>query len=158
MELKIKKAHAELKNVNLRTENNGDDRVLACDLKLQLDATAKELAPLFADVPNLLDAIYDQGGDVLCPEFQLVYRVPIENVEVTLDKLKPMKGGKIKKNAILLPRNGKRMQVTLTVQFSGVGDIRPMAARLHGDISVTIIEQQETLSLVSKEDAQAEAA
>lgn len=147
MELKIRKAHAELKNVNLRTENNGDERVLACDIKLKLDATAKEIAPLFADVPALLDTLYDEGGNVLSPEFQFVYRVPIENITLAIDKMKEWKGGKVKKNAILLPRNGRRMEVTLTIQFSGVGDIRPMASRLHGEISVTIIEQQESLAL-----------
>jgi len=69
MELKIAKADAELKNVNLRTENNGDERVLAVDLKIKASITAKEAAPLFADTPDLIKTLFDKGACVFqCPE------------------------------------------------------------------------------------------
>ena len=55
MELTIAKADAELKNVNLRTEHNGDERVLAVDLKIKANVQAKEVAPLFQDTPDLLE-------------------------------------------------------------------------------------------------------
>ena len=151
MELKIAKAHAELKNVNLRTENNGDTKVLACDLKITANCKAAEMAALFENAPTFLDALYDEAGDVLCPEAAIQYRIAIENIDVKIDKLAAWKGGKIKKNAMLLPRNGRRMEVTFTVQFSDVSDIQPMAKRLHDEVSVTIVEQQEKLRLATND-------
>lgn len=157
MELKIQKAHAELKNVNLRTENNGDERVLACDLKIKADCEAREIAGLFEDAPQFLDALYDETGQVLCHEVALQYRIAIENVAVSIDNLAEWKGGKIKKNAMLIPRNGQRMEVTLTMQFSDVKDVNKIAKRLHDEISITITEQQETLEFDDDEDAANEA-
>lgn len=149
MELKISKAQGELKNVNLRTENNGDERVLAVDLKIKANIAAEETAPLFADTPDLLNTIYDKGGNVLNPVVEFVYRVPIENIELTLDDLKPYKGGKVKKNIRLIPRNGRRMEVTLTAQLNDVGDVRALVKRLHEEVKVSIIERQQALGLQS---------
>lgn len=147
MEITINKAKGTLKNVNLRTENNGDEKVLAVDLKLSVSIAAKDAAPLFADAPNLLDTLFDEGGNALTSCFQHVYRVPIENIEFTLDDLKAYKGGKVKKNMTLIPRDGKRFEVLLTAQLSDVGDIRPLGKRLHEEVTVTIIERQQTLGL-----------
>lgn len=147
MELKIEKAHAELKNVNLRTENNGDERVLASDLKLKIDCTAKSIAPLFADSPGFLDTLYDEGGNVLLSNVQLSHRVQVENVELSVDDAIKWDGGRIKKNATFLPRNGRRMEAVFTIQFSDVRDIRPLIDRLHDEVNVTIIEQQQELDL-----------
>lgn len=147
LEIKIKKANAELKNVNLRTENNGDERVLAVDLKVIANLAAKDCAPLFADSPDLLDTLWDEGGNVLASCFEYTYRVPIENIELQIDDLKPFVGGKVKKNMKLIPRDGKRFQATLTAQLSDVGDVRPLAKRLHEEVSINIIERQQTLDL-----------
>jgi hypothetical protein len=146
MELKIRKADAELKNVNLRTENNGDERVLAVDLKIKANITSKEAAPLFADTPELIKTLFDKGGNVLNPVFEFKYRMPIENVEVQLDD-KKYKGGKIKKNMKLIPRNGSRFEIMLTAQLTEPGDVRPLAARLHEEVKITIIERQQSLDL-----------
>ena len=67
MEITIKKARSEMKNVNLRTENNGDEKVLAVDLKIVANIAAKDAAPLFADAPDMLDSLFDEGGNVLAP-------------------------------------------------------------------------------------------
>ena len=142
-----------MKNVNLRTENTGDDRVLAVDLKLKIDCTAKEVAALYQDTPDLLDTLYDESGQVLNSCFEHVYRLPVENVSLTVDDLQPWVG-KVKKNVKLIPRNGQRMEVWLTVQCSGIIDCRPMAGRLHEDIKVSLFERQASLDL----DDEAEAA
>ena len=147
MEITISNATAELKNVNLRTESNGDERVLACDLKVIASCKAKEMAPLFADSPDLLDTLYDEAGNVLASCFEFIYRVPVENVELQMDDLKPFKGGKVKKNMKLLPRDGKRFQVSMTIQLSDIGDVRPLSKRLNDEVKITIIERQQTLDL-----------
>jgi hypothetical protein len=146
MQLKISKADAELKNVNLRTENNGDERVLAVDLKIKANISSAEAAPLFSDTPNLIATLFDKGGNVLNPVFEFKYRMPVENVETRLDD-KIYKAGKIKKNMKLIPRNGKRFEVLLTVQLTDVKDVRAFAARLHEEIKVSIIERQQSLDL-----------
>ncbi len=148
MQLKIAKADAELKNVNLRTENTGDERVLACDLKIKASIPAKEAEPLFQDTPQLIGTLFDKGGNVLNPVFELRYRMPIENIELHLDD-KKYKGGKVKKNMRLIPRNGSRFEVMMTVQLSDIGDVRPFAARLHEEVKITIIERQQSLALSS---------
>lgn len=147
MEITIKKSQGELKNVNLRTENNGDERVLAVDLKIVASVPAEDVVPLFSDSPDLLDALFDEGGNVLLSDFEYLYRVPIENIELTIDDLKSYKGGKVKKGMKLIPRDGKRFEVTLTAQLSDVTDVRPLAKRLHDECDVTIIERQQTLGL-----------
>lgn len=146
MQFKISKADAELKNVNLRTENNGDERVLACDLKIKANISATEAKPLFSDTPNLIATLFDKGGNVLNPVFEFKYRMPIENVETQLDD-KKYKGGKIKKNMKLIPRNGKRFEILLTIQLTDVKDVRAFAARLHEEVKVSIIERQQSLDL-----------
>jgi len=146
MQFKISKADAELKNVNLRTENNGDERVLACDLKIKANISATEAKPLFADTPKLISTLFDSGGNVLNPVFEFKYRMPIENVETQLDD-KKYKGGKIKKNMKLIPRNGKRFEILLTIQLTDVKDVRAFAARLHEEVKVSIIERQQSLDL-----------
>lgn len=152
MELKIKKAQAELRNVNLRTENNGDERVLAIDLKIKANCSAKEVAPLFQDTPDLLNTLFEEGGNVLNPVIEFAYRVPIENVEVQIDDLKSYKGCRVKKNMLLIPRNGKRFELTFTVQMHDVADVRSLAKRLHEEIKVSITELQQSLSLDPKDD------
>lgn len=147
MELLISKAEAELKNVNLRTENNGDERVLAVDLKVHCSIPADEVKPLFADTPDLLDTLFDKGGTVLNPVVEFMYRVPIDNVEVQIDDLSPHKGGKVKKNIKLIPRNGRRFETIMTIQLSDVGDVRALAKRLHEEVKISIKEQQEALGL-----------
>lgn len=147
MELNIKKAQAELKNVNLRTENNGDERVLAVDLKINVNVSAKEIAPLFQDTPKLLDTLFDKGGNVLNPVVEFKYRVPIENIELAIDGLKSYKGGKVKKNMMMIPRNGRRFELILTAQLSDVTDIRPLVKRLHEEIRLQITERQQSLEL-----------
>lgn len=147
LEITINNAEAELKNVNLRTENNGDERVLAVDLKVLASIPAKDVAPLFSDAPDLLDTLYDEGGNVLATCFEHIYRVPIENIELAIDDLKPFVGGKVKKGMKLIPRNGKRFEVMLTAQLSDVGDVRPLAKRLHEEVKITIIERQQSLGL-----------
>ena len=147
MEITINKAQAELKNVNLRTENNGDERVLAVDLKIVANISAEDVVPLFADSPNMLDSLYDDGGNVLATCFEYIYRVPIENVEIQVDDLKPFVGGKIKKGIKLIPTDGERFSVTMTAQLSDVTDIRPLAKRLNENVHVTVIERQQSLDL-----------
>lgn len=149
MELKITKAESELKNVNLRTENNGDEKVLAVDLKIKANVPAKELAPLFSDAPDFLNSLFDKGGTVIATNFQHIYRVPIENIELTIDELKPFKGGKVKKNITMIPRNGKRFEVVMTAQLADVTDVRALANRLHEEVKITIIERQQSLGLQS---------
>lgn len=149
MELNIKKAQSEVKNVNLRTENNGDERVLAVDIKINANVATKDLAPLFQDTPQLLGTLFDKGGNVVNPVVEFVYRVPIENIELVIDDLKPFKGGRVKKNMRLIPRNGNRFEVTMTVQLSDVSDIRALVKRLHEEIKLSIIERQQTLGLQS---------
>lgn len=148
MELKINKAEAELKNVNIRTENNGDERVLAIDLKIKASITKDEAKPLFQDTPKMIGTLFDSAGNVLNPIFQLNYRMPIENIELQLDDRK-YKGGKIKKNMKLIPRNGSRFEIMFTAQLTDVKDIRPFAARLHEEVKLTIIERQQSLNLQS---------
>ena len=147
MDITIKKAEASLKNVNLRTENNGDEKVLAVDLKIIANLALSDVAPLFADAPDLLGTIFDEGGNVLASEFMLTYRVPIENVELSIDDLKPFIGGKIKKGIQITPRNGRRFNVLLTAQISDCVDVRPLAKRLHEEVKITIIERQQSLEL-----------
>jgi hypothetical protein len=149
MELKIQKAQAELKNVNLRTENNGDERVLAVDLKINANVAASDVAPLFQDTPELLNTLYDAGGNVLNPVVEFIYRVPVENIELTVDELKSFVGGKVKKNMKLIPRNGSRFEITMTVQLTGVTDVRALASRLHEEVKITITERQQSLGLQS---------
>lgn len=149
MELNIKNAQGELKNVNLRTENNGDERVLAVDVKINASVAAEDVAPLFADTPDLVATLFDKGGNVLNPVVEFVYRVPIENIELTVDDLKPFKGGRVKKNAKLIPRNGGRFEVTITLQLTDVGDVRVLAKRLHEEVKIAIIERQQSLGLQS---------
>ena len=149
MELNIAKAQAEMKNVNLRTENNGDERVLAVDLKIIANVSATEVAPLFQDTPDLLGTLYDAGGNVLNPVLEFVYRVPIENIELTIDELKSFVGGRVKKNMKMVPRNGSRFEITLTAQLAGVTDVRSLASRLHEEVKITIIERQQSLGLQS---------
>ena len=158
MELKIPKARAELKNMNLRTENNGDEKVLATDLKFSINTTALSVAALFKDAPKLLDSLYDEGGNVLCEEVMLTYIVPTENVELTIDKLKPLKGGRIKKNVTVRPRQGKRVELVLTVQFTEPTHIEPIAKRLHDEVSIKIIEKQQSLDLKGNGDDEANVA
>ena len=149
MELNIKTAQGELKNVNLRTENNGDERILAVDIKINANVAANDLAPLFSDTPEMLSTLYDKGGNVLNPVVEFTYRVPIENIELTLDDLKPFKGGRVKKNMKLIPRNGNRFEVIMTVQLTDVQDVRALAKRLHEEIKLSIIERQQSLGLQS---------
>lgn len=149
MELKIANAQGEMKNVNLRTENNGDERILAVDLKLNASVAANELAPLFQDTPDLVATLFDKGGNVLNPVVEFVYRVPIENIELTVDDLKPFKGGRVKKNMKLIPRNGSRFEVTMTLQLTDVGDVRTLAKRLHEEVKISITERQQSLGLQS---------
>lgn len=147
MELAIRKAEAELKNVNLRTENNGDERVLAVDLKLIANVSAKEIAPLFSDSPEWLNAMFDKGGNVLNPLFEQYYRVPLENIELTIDDLRPFRGGRVKKGMRMIPRNGRRFELRMTIQLSDIPDIRPLAKRLNEEVRLTIVERQQTLGL-----------
>lgn len=145
MQLDIEKAQGKISNVNLRTENNGDEKVLACDIKLTLDIPAKAVKPLFATSPDFFDSLWDSKGIVVLPEAELVYRVPVENIELQIDELQPIKGARIKKNIRFIPRNGTRFEATLTVQVSGVTDVRPLAKRLHEEVKATIIERQQQL-------------
>ena len=147
MELNIKTAQAEVKNVNLRTENNGDERILATDIKILANVSVADITPLFQDTPNLLATLYDKGGNVLNPVVEFLYRVPIENIELTIDDLKPFKGGRVKKNVKMIPRNGSRFEVTMTVQLTDVGDVRTLAKRLHEEVKISIIERQQSLGL-----------
>jgi len=147
MELNIKNAQAEVKNVNLRTENNGDERILATDIKILANVAVADIAPLFQDTPNLLATLFDKGGNVLNPVVEFLYRVPIENIELTIDDLKPFKGGRVKKNVKMIPRNGSRFEVTMTVQLTDVGDVRTLAKRLHEEVKISIIERQQSLGL-----------
>ena len=149
MQLKITKAQGELKNVNLRTENNGDERVLAIDLKIKANCPMKELAALTQDTPDLLATLFDEGGNVLNPVTMFTHRVAIDNCEVKIDNLKAIKGAKLKKGLTYLPRNGKRFEISFTLQFADVIDVRAMANRLHEEIKVTIIERQQSLDLKS---------
>lgn len=149
MELKINNAQGEVKNVNLRTENNGDERVLAVDVKILANVAAADVAPLFADTPDLLDSLFDKGGNVLNPVVEFMYRVPIENIELTIDNLTPFKGGRVKKNMKMVPRNGSRFEVTMTLQLTDVGDVRALAKRLHEEVKIEIIERQQSLGLQS---------
>jgi hypothetical protein len=149
MELTINKAVAQLKNVNLRTENNGDERVLACDLKIVADVDADDVRPLFLDTPDFLDTLWDEKNQVLNHEIELRLRLPIENVELQLDDLVAHKGGKVKKGTLLVPRNGKRFTMTATLQLSDIADVRPLAKRLHEEVKVTIIERQQVLPVSS---------
>lgn len=149
MELNISKAKGEVKGVTLRTENNGDERILAVDLKLLANVDAKECAPLFSDTPELLATLYDSGGNVLNPVLEFIYRVPLENIECTIDDLKPFKGGRVKKNMKLVPRNGNSFEVLMTLQLSDVSDVRTLAKRLHDEVRITITERQQSLGLVS---------
>lgn len=149
MELKIKNAQGEIKNVNLRTENNGDERVLAVDVKLVAMVAAKHLAPLFQDSPQTLDSLYDEGGNVLNPLLEMMYRVPIENVEIQIDDLNPYKGARVKKNVKIIPRNARQLEVTMTLQLADVGDVRSLAKRLHEEVKLSIIERQQSLGLQS---------
>ena len=149
MELNIKNAQAEIKNLNLRTENNGDERILATDIKIVANVSVKEIAPLFVDTPELLNTLFDKGGNVLNPVVEFIYRVPIENIEITIDDLKVFKGGRVKKNMKMVPRNGSRFEITMSVQLTDVGDIRTLAKRLHEEVKVTIIERQQSLGLQS---------
>lgn len=149
MEVKIINAQAELKNVNLRTENNGDEKVLAVDVKIKANIEAKELSPLFQDTPGLMGTLFDKGGNVLNPVVEFVYRIPVENIELVIDDLRPFVGGRIKKNMKLIPRNGGRFEVIMTVQLTDVGDIRALVKRLHEEIKVSITERQQKLGLQS---------
>ena len=149
MELTIKNAQGELKNVNLRTENNGDERILAVDLKVLANIGTKDVSPLFSDTPEMLATLFDKGGNVLNPVVEFIYRVPIENIELSLDDLKPFKGGRVKKNMKLIPRNGNRFEVTMTIQITDVGDVRTLVKRLHEEVKITIIERQQSLGLQS---------
>ena len=47
----------------------------------------------------------------------------------------------------LIPRNGKRFEVLLTIQLTDVKDVRAFAARLHEEVKVSIIERQQSLDL-----------
>jgi len=149
MELNIKHAQAELKNVNLRTENNGDERVLAVDVKINMNITSKELEPLFTDSPEFLGTLHDKGGNVLNPVAEVLYRIAVENVELTIDDLRPFTGGRIKKNMKMIPRNGGRFEAIMTIQLTDVGDIRALVKRLHEEIKVSISERQQKLNLQS---------
>ncbi|TFG81354.1 MAG: hypothetical protein E4G74_04280 [Erysipelotrichales bacterium] len=149
MELKISKAQAQVKNVNLRTENNGDERVLAVDVKVVANVSAVEIAPLFQDTPQLLESLFDKGGNILNPLVEFVYRVPVENIELTIDDLKPFKGGRVKKNTRMIPRNGSRFEVTMSLQLNDVGDIRTLVKRLHEEVTISITERQQSLGLQS---------
>ena len=68
-------------------------------------------------------------------------------LSLPLDDLQPFKGGRVKKNILLIPRNGKRFETTLTVQLSDVTDVRSLAKRLHEEVHITIIERQQELGL-----------
>lgn len=147
MELNIEKAKAELKGVTLRSENNGDEKVLAVDIKVMALVPAKDVSSLFMDAPDLLNALWDAGGNVLAASFEHLYRVPIENIELIIDDLKPFIGGKVKKNIKMIPRNGKKLEMLMTAQLSDVLDIRPLAKRLNEEVVITIKERQQTLGL-----------
>lgn len=149
MEVRIINAQAELKNVNLRTENNGDEKVLAVDVKINANIDAKELAPLFSDTPGLMGTLFDKGGNVLNPVVEFLYRIPVENIELVIDDLRPFVGGRIKKNMKLIPRNGSRFEVIMTIQLTDVGDIRALVKRLHEEVKVSITERQQKLGLQS---------
>lgn len=145
MLVEIEKAQATLKNVNLRTENNGDERVLACDLKFEADVEADQVRALFLDSPDFMDALWDEKNQVLNHDLEIRIRTPIENVELQIDDLTENKGGKVKKGMLLVPRNGRRFRFTGTVQLSGIADVRPLAKRLHEEVKLTIIERQQSL-------------
>lgn len=147
MQFEVKGAQAELRNVNLRTENNGDERVLAIDLKIRANVHRKELLPLFDDTPDLLPAMFAKNGDVLNPYMDHSYRVQIENIELRIDKLKPFKGARIKKGMHILPRSGNRFEITFTAQIHDVVDVRTLADRLHEECKITILERQAKLPL-----------
>lgn len=147
MDWKINNAVSELKNVNLRTENNGDERVLAVDLKIKANVSAKEMAPLFEDGPSQLDSMFDNGGTVLNSCWEEKHRIPMENIELVIDDLKAFKGGRVKKGMTALPRNGKRFDIVFTVQLSDIPDIRPLAKRLNEEVKVSLRERQQSLDL-----------
>jgi len=149
MELAIVKAQAEVKNINIRTENNGDEKVLAVDVTLLADVSSKEIEPLFENGPQTIASMFDKGGNVLNSLFEMVILIPIENIEFTLDDLKAYKGGKVKKNIRLRPRDGFRFTAKLMVQLSDVTDVRPLVSRLHSEVKLSIFERQTTLALQS---------
>lgn len=145
MEITINKAQGKLKNVNLRTENNGEERVLSMDIKIEASVEAGSVKPLFAQAPDVVDALYDESNNALHSDFEFTHRLPIENIELTIDDLATIKGARIKKGTKLIPRNGRRFDVVMTIQVSGIGDVRPFAKRLHEEVKLTIIERQQSL-------------
>lgn len=147
MQLEINQAHGTLKNVYFNTANNGDERFLCGKLKFELDVPLDALRALFPLAPNMLDAHFDKGGNLIDNGLTHAYRIPLENVSLTIDDLSPITGVKVLKNMRLIPRDGARFDVTLVCYVVGVTDSRPLTKRLHEAVKVSIIEQQEQLGI-----------
>lgn len=147
MDLNIQNVPAEVKAVTLRTENNGDEKVLAVNVKLECTVPMEQVAPLFSDTPKLLPTFFDKGGNVVNPVTEMRYRIAVENVRVQIDDLKPIDGARILKSMRLTPVGDSCFTVLMVVKLPDVHDTRPFANRLHEQVRVSIAELQASLDL-----------
>ena len=138
------KGTAELKNINLRVEMNGDDFARAMDLLLVVDGVPAD--KLTSAIPNLRENFYEGDQPQLQEIYPLIVRHKIENIAATLKvdkdsvKLKAADVSKIE----ITPQPGGICQVRLTVQSSmyPLDCLATLSLWLRHEIALTINERQ----------------
>ena len=128
---------ATIKNLNVRKENHGEEKILAVDLKIEFSSLGKNLCLFFDDsVANFLW----RGEDDEIRNFFLspiTYDVDVENCIVKIGKQKF--GGCIVKKFSMEPLYGGLMKLGChVILHPGENDVSKLAPLVQEDTSVVI--------------------
>lgn len=116
------KGQAEIKNINLRVEQHGDEMVRAMDLKLVIASTD---ATKLVAASDHMDTFFEKGEPKLQEFYPLAIPHKIENLGGTLKagrktiKILQCDAAKVK----IKPLYGSKAEVRLTLKISPMGDI-----------------------------------
>jgi hypothetical protein len=135
------KTNAEVRNINVRAENHGDDHVPAIDVKLML--LDVPIAKISSAIPDFEQRFYDGDQPILqeIVPFQIQHK--IENVEAKIGRV-VLKGADIKKGSKFWHKPSKVANVLITVQCSDFSEaaVPALMKMLKEEAKVEIIECQ----------------
>lgn len=135
------KTQAEVRNINVRAENHGDEHIPAIDLKLMLlDVPIDRVS---SAIPDFGKRFYDGDQPILQEIVPFQVHHKIQNVEVKVGSV-VLKGADIKKGAKYWHKPGKVCNVLITVQSSDYSDaaLPALSKMLKEEVKVSIIERQ----------------
>ena len=138
------KCGAEVRNLNIRTENHGDEIVPAVDIKMMLLGVPVDR--ITSACPNIAKRFYDGDLVAIGEVNPLTVQHKLENLIVKIGE-KTLKGCDIKKGAKihLLPAMLANVEVTVQVEHSGDLAVQVMN-HLKGEIGVSVNERQLALA------------